>query len=45
MFNKIYQKVGFAACTKSDTFRVHGCRFGKRLLRCHLRECRTPKSF
>lgn len=45
MFNKIYQKMGDAAYTQSDTFRVHGCRFNKRLLRCHLREYRTPKSF
>lgn len=45
MFNKIFQKVGITAHTKSDTFRVHSCRFGKRLLRCHLRGCRTYKSF
>lgn len=40
MFNKIFQKVGTTAYTQSDTFRVHGCRFNKRLLS----ECQHSKN-
>lgn len=45
MFNKIYQQTNVRPSANSDTFRVHGAPFSKRILRCHLRECRTFLSF
>lgn len=45
MYNKIYQQAAVRPHAKSDTFRVHGAPFVKRILRCHLRESRTFMSF